>query len=166
MFFCFLFLNSYGENTKFLKFIYLSLLPHFYILEFVIYLENFPNLIFNLCIGFFPWTYALWTQRVLSYSLNIISLCFSVYWMQYFFISLSIVIMFICNFPLVNAVSISGGFLYLFIALVIIFHATSFYLTSGSTWLSILTWELVSKYLRGNIVYLDGTCPPLSLTVA
>ena len=85
MFFCFLFLNSYGENTKFLKFIYLSLLPHFYILEFVIYLENFPNLIFNLCIGFFPWTYALWTQRVLSYSLNIISLCFSVYWMQYFF---------------------------------------------------------------------------------
>ena len=74
--------------------------------------------------------------------------------------------MFICNFLLVNAVSISGGFLYLFVVLVIIFHATSFNLTSESTWLSILTWELASKYLRGNIVYLDGACPPLSLTVA
>ena len=108
--------SSYGENTEFLKFIYLSLLPHFHILEFVIYLENFPNLIFNLFIGFFPCTYAFWTQRVLSYSLNIISLCFNVYWMQLFFISVSIVIMFICNFLLVNAVSISGGFLlYLFV---------------------------------------------------
>ena len=75
--------------------------------------------------------------------------------------------MFICNFLLVNAISISSGFvLYLFVVLVTIFHAMSFYLISGSTWLSILTREPVNKYLRGNTVCLDGTCPPLGLTVA
>lgn len=47
--------SSYGTNTEFLKFIYVSLLPYFYILEFVIFLENVPNLIFrSLYWIFFP----------------------------------------------------------------------------------------------------------------
>ena len=92
--FVFYFWSSYGTNTEFLKFIYIILyifiyniydiyIYHFYI--FVIYLENVPNLIFqSLYWIFFPCLYAFWTQSVLSYSLNIISLCFNVYWMQYF----------------------------------------------------------------------------------